>query len=163
MTLDIFWCLALEDEELILEDWRVTKDRIKHFDDVVIRLRLGGVPIASAIIGAGLASFQYTSLIMFSIGKYTINATSIVILLGAFYLLPIFTLDMFHLHLLLISVEHARQIENQEEYRGKLQITTKLTSPFLTKIHTLIAVIIYLGVFTTALALAYAVNYLPNN
>ena len=155
--------LTLEDKDLVLEDWKVTKDRIKHFDDVVVRLRLGGVPIASAIIGAGLASFQYTSQIVFSISKFTINATSIVILLGAFYLLPIFALDMFHFHLLVISVNHGRQIENQEKYRGRLQITTKLTSPTLTRMHTIIAVIIYLGVFITALALAYAVNFLPKS
>lgn len=153
----------MKDEDLILEDWKVTKDRIKHFDEVVIRLRLGGIPIASAIIGAGLASFQYTSQIVFNIGRFTINATSIVILLGAFYLLPIFALDMFHFHLLLISVKHARQIEQQKKYKGKLQITTKLTSPILTKMHTAIAILIYVGVFATALALAYAVNFLPNN
>lgn len=140
----------------------MTKDRIKHFDDVVIRLRLGGIPIASAIIGAGLASFQYTSKIVFTICDLTINATSIVMLLGAFYLLPIFALDVFHFQLLKISVEHARQIERLEKYKDKLQITTKLTSPTLTKVHTLIAIIIYLSVFITALALAYAVNYLPN-
>ena len=152
----------MKDDDLVLEDWKMTKDRIKHFDDVVIRLRLGGIPIASAIIGAGLASFQYTSKIVFTICDLTINATSIVMLLGAFYLLPIFALDVFHFQLLKISVEHARQIERLEKYKDKLQITTKLTSPTLTKVHTLIAIIIYLSVFITALALAYAVNYLPN-
>lgn len=100
-----------KDTDLVFEDWKMTKDRIKHFDDVAIRLRIGGIPIASAIIGAGLASFQYTSTIVFSIGNFSINATSIVILLGAFYLLPILALDIFHFHLLLISVEHAKQIE----------------------------------------------------
>jgi hypothetical protein len=140
----------------------MAKDRIKHFDDIVIRLRLGGVPIASAIIGAGLASFQYTHSIMFSIANLgSVNATSIVILLGAFYLLPICALDMFHYRLLLIAVDHARQIEQQENYKGKLQITTKLTSPILTKIHTIVAMIIYIAVFTAALVLAYAVNFLP--
>lgn len=153
--------LALKDRDLIFEDWKMTKDRIAHFDDVVIRLRLEGIPIASAIIGAGLASFQYTSNIVFNIDKISINATSIVILLGAIYLLPIFALDMFYYRLLMISVEHARQIE-QEEYPGKLQITTKLTSPSLTTAHRVIAIIIYVGIFITALTLAFAVNNLPN-
>ena len=146
--------------DLVLEDWKVTKDRIKHFDDVVIRLRMGGIPIASAIVGAGLASFQYTSSLVFEIGCLSINATSVVILLGALYLLPILALDMFHFRLLLISVEHARQIEQREEYKGKLQITTKLTSPFLTRTHTAVSIIIYGIVFVTALWLAYAANSL---
>jgi hypothetical protein len=151
----------MNDDDLILEDWKMTKDRIKHFDDIVIRLRLGGVPIASAIIGAGLASFQYTSTLLFHIWSYTINATSIVILLGALYILPICILDVFHYHLLVIAVDHARQIEQQDKFRGKLQITTKLTSPILTKIHLSVAIIIYTFVFSIALILSYTVNALP--
>ena len=152
----------MENDDLILEDWKMTKDGIAHFDDVVIRLRLGGIPIASAIIGAGLASFQYTSEIVFSIAGFTINATAIVILLGAFCLLPIFALDMFYYNLLLISVNHARQIEKQEKFKGKLQITTELTSPPLTWTHTAIAIIVYIAVLVTALAIAYAVNISPS-
>jgi len=148
--------------DLVFEDWKMTKDRIKHFDDIVIRLRLEGIPIASAVIGAALISFQYTSKIVFSICSLKINATSIVILLGAVYLLPILALDMFYYKLLMISVEHARQIEKREKYKGKLQITTKLTTGILTTAHRVIAIIIYIGVFVTALVLAYAVNYLPN-
>lgn len=151
----------MKDEDLVFEDWKMTKDRIKHFDDVCVRIRIGGVPIASAIIGAGLSSFEYTSRISFTIGTYNINATSIVILFGTFYLLPIFALDMFHFYLLLVSVKHAREIEQREKFKNKLQITTKLTSPALTRIHTGIAVVIYVGIFLTGLALAYAVNFLP--
>jgi hypothetical protein len=152
--------IDMRDDDLVLEDWKMTKDRIKHFDDIVIRLRLGGVPIASAIIGAGLASFQYTSTVVFRTNSYAINATSIVILLGALYILPICVLDLFHYHLLLIAVNHARSIEQQERFKGKLQITTKLTSPTLTKLHRLFALIIYIAVFVTALILAYAVNFM---
>lgn len=152
----------MKDEDLLLEDWKMTKDRIKHFDDIVIRLRLGGIPIVSAIIGAGLASFQYTSKLLLHINDFAINATSIIILFGALYLLPIFALDLLHYRLLLISVNHARQIEQQEKFKGRLQITTKLTSPTLTNIHTMIAIVIYIIVFVTALALAYAVNFLPS-
>ena len=144
--------------DFVFEDWKMTKDRIKHFDNVVIRLRLGGIPIASAIIGAGLASFQYTSKIIFQLLNFTVNATSIVILLGALYLIPVFALDIFHYHLLRISVEHAKQIEQQKKYKGKLQITTKLTSPVLTKFHTGATILIYGIVFTMALWLPYAVN-----
>lgn len=144
--------------DLVLEDWKMTKDRIKHFDNVVIRLRLGGIPIANAIIGAGLASFQYTSGIALQLPNATINATSIIILLGAFYLIPVFALDVFHYRLLRISVDHAKQIELRKEYKGKLQITTKLTSPKLTLFHTGATILIYGVVFVMALWLAYAVN-----
>jgi hypothetical protein len=150
--------IEMKDEDLILEDWKMTKDRIKHFDDIVIRLRLEGVPITSAIIGAGLASFQYTSKVVFRINNYAINATSIVILLGALYILPVCVLDLFHYHLLVIAVNHARSIEQQEKFQGRLQITTKLTSPTLTMIHRLVAMVIYITLFIAALILAYMVN-----
>lgn len=150
----------MKDEDLILEDWKMTKDRIKHFDDIVIRLRLEGVPITMAIIGAGLASFQYTSKVIFQISNYSLNATSIVILLGALYILPVCILDLFHYHLLVIAVDHAKSIEQQERFRGKLQITTKLTSPTLTIIHVVVAMVIYVTLFVAALILAYMVNFI---
>jgi len=150
----------MRDEDLILEDWKMTKDRIKHFDDVVIRLRLGGVPIASAIISAGLASFQYTSRVLFNFFGYSISGTSIIILLGAAYILPICVLDVFHFKLLTIAVGHARNIEQQDRFKGRLQVTTKLTSPILTKIHLIVALTIYIAIFVTAIGLAYAVNFL---
>jgi hypothetical protein len=148
----------MKDEDLILEDWKMTKDRIKHFDDIVIRLRLEGVPITSAIIGAGLASFQYTSKVVFRINNYALNATSIVLLLGAFYIFPICILDLFHYRLLVIAVDHARSIEQEEKFKGRLQITTKLTSPTLTRIHLIVAMFIYVALFIGAIILAYMVN-----
>ena len=147
--------------DYFFEDWKMTNDKIEHFSDIVIRLRLEGISIAGVIIGAGLASFQYTSEIVFNIDKITINATSIVILLGAFYLLPILFLDMYYYKLLVDSVEHAKTIE-EEKYKGKLQIISKLETPGRTTLHRVIALIIYVGVLITALVLACAVNYLPN-
>ena len=148
----------MKDEDLVLEDWKMTKDRIKHFDDIVIRLRLEGVPISMAIIGAGLGSFQYTSKVIFNVGHYSISATSIVLLLAALYILPLCILDAFHYHLLVIAVDHARSIEQQERFQGKLQITTKLTSPTLTIIHLVVAMVIYVGLFIASIILAYMVN-----
>src|SRR6266567_1441091 len=48
--------LSKTDSELYLKDWEMTKDRIKHFDDVVIRIRTQGVPLATAILAAGFVA-----------------------------------------------------------------------------------------------------------
>lgn len=145
--------------DLILEDWKITKDRIKHFDDVVIRLRLQGIPIATAILAMGLASFEYTHNIKF----LGINTTSLIVALGALYLLPVFFLDMLHYKLLLISVKHGQLIEAIPKYKGKLQITTKLTSPKLTTVHTICAIVIYICIIVCGFVLAYYINTLPTN
>jgi len=146
--------------DLILKDWEMTKDRIKHFDDVVIRMRLQGIPIATAILAVGLASFPYTHPIKVSILHWVITATSVIIALGSIYLIPIFVLDALHYNLLLRSIEHAKQIEQLPKYKGKLQITTILTSPILTRLHTICAVAVYLGVIAFGFVLAYVINLL---
>jgi len=130
----------LNDEELFLKDWEVTKDRIKHFDDEVIRLRIQGLPIATAIQAAGWISFPYTKNI--SVPFLGCTTPSFILLFGSVYLIPILALDLFHLKLLLIAVNHARFIET-ERFGGKLQITTKLTSRKLTLLHTLAAILVY--------------------
>jgi hypothetical protein len=152
------YTIEMKDEDLVFEDWKMTKDRIKHFDDIVIRLRLESVPITVAIIGAGLGSFQYMSKVIFRINNYSLSAASIVLLLAAIYILPVCVLDVFHYKLLVIAVNHAKSIEQQERFQGKLQITTKLTSPTLTIIHLVFAMMIYAGLFIAAIILAYMVN-----
>jgi len=149
----------LKQPDLILKDWEITKDRIKHFDDAVIRLRLQGIPIGTAIQAIGLASFSYTH----NIRVWGVSATSLIIALGAIYLIPIFLLDVLHYKLLLISVEHAKEIEAMPKYLGKLRITTKLTSHKLTILHWACAIVVYLGVIILGLFLAYLVNTIPIN
>jgi len=144
-------------DDLVLEDWKMTKDRIKHFDDVVIRLRLQGIPIGTAIQAIGIASFQYTQNVRF----WNINATSFIILLGSLYLIPIFLLDILHYRLLLISVSHAKQIEAMPTYKDKLQITTKLTSPKLTRLHTICTILVYGFVIAFGFILAYYISMMP--
>lgn len=147
-----------KEEDLILKDWEMTKDRIKHFDDVVIRLRLQGIPIGTAIQAIGLASFQYTQNIRI---WNILSAASLIVALGSIYLIPIFALDMLHYTLLLISVEHARQIEAMPKYKGKLQITTRLTKPLLTKLHWFCAIAVYIGIIIAGFILAYFINGIP--
>ena len=146
-------------KDLVLEDWKMTKDRIKHFDDVVIRLRLQGIPIGTAIQAVGLASVQYTQNI--KIGG--ISAASLIVALGSVYLLPIFFLDLLHYNLLLISVKHGKYIEELPAYKGKLNITKKLTSHKLTLLHTVSAIFVYSGVIALGFVLAYFINTLPDD
>ena len=153
--------LVLEKANLYFEDWKMTNDRIKHLDNLIFRLRLEGIPIASAIIGVGLASFEYTSKIVFSLGVFTINATSIVILMGAVYLMPIFALDWVYYNLLKRAVFHAMDLE-QTKFKGQLFLTNNLTLEKLTKIHSWTARIIYGVVILSSLVTAIAINYLPN-
>jgi hypothetical protein len=150
--------LEEKEDDLILKDWEMTKDRIKHFDDVIIRLRLQGIPIGTAIQAIGLASFQYTQNIKI---LNILSAASLIVALGSIYLIPIFALDILHYTLLLISVEHARQIEAMPKYKGKLQITTKLTKPWLTKLHWFCAIAVYIGIIIAGFILAYFINGIP--
>jgi hypothetical protein len=129
----------MNDEDLILKDWEMTKDRIKHFDDVIIRLRIQGIPIAAAIQAAGFASINYTKNVFF----LGCSLTSLILIFGSLYLLPILGLDLFHFRLLMISVNHAISIEQLPQFKNKLQITSKLTSPKLTKLHTILAAVLY--------------------
>lgn len=64
---------------------------------------------------------------------------------------------------MLISVEHAKQIESIPKYKDKLQITTKLTSPKLTLLHWICAMTVYLGVIFFGFVLAYFVNSVAVN
>ena len=148
----------MNDEDLILKDWEMTKDRIKHFDDVVIRIRLNGIPIGTAIQAAGLASLKYTHTFKFG---GIISPTSLIIAIGSIYLVPIFLLDMLHYDLLMKSVKHGMNIEDQPKYKGKLQITTKLTSDTLTKLHYYCAILVYAGSILGGLLVAFIINTLP--
>lgn len=144
--------------DLIFEDWKMTKDRIKHFDDTVIRLRLQGIPIATAIMTLALTSIKFTQPIEINLFCFKFCATSLIMLIGAFYIIPIFLLDMVHYKLLILSVEHAISIEKQQKYKDKLKITQVLTSPLLTRLHTWSVNILYVLLFLSGLMLAYYVN-----
>lgn len=152
---------SMKELDFYLEDWKMAKDRIRHFDDQIVKLRLEGIPIASAIIGVALLSFQYTSDIVVGFGNFTINATSIAILMGAAYLLPIFVLDLFYYNLLGRAVKYAKKLED-EKFEKKIQITSQLTSKRLSTIHKWTARVIYFSVIITSIILAIAVNSIPS-
>ncbi len=129
----------MNDITLMFEDWKMTKDRIKHFDETMLRLRIQGIPMAAAIIAAAFASMEYTRHVV----VFGFPLTSLILFLGSFYIVPIFGLDYFNFRLLVAAVNHARWIEEQPEFKGKLQVTTKLTSQRFTVNHRLLAFLLY--------------------
>ncbi|WP_165394841.1 hypothetical protein [Methanofollis fontis] len=135
--------MDMDKDALRLEDWKMTKDRISHFDDVIIRLRIQGIPIALSImvLGALLLPFLSNETVPF-LGW---NASSLPFLAAALYLFPICLLDIVHYKLLVHAVQHALDIEKEPPFEGTLQITGQLTNPWYTRIHTTVAIIIYLG------------------
>jgi len=129
----------LTDEDLYLKDWEITKDRIKHFDDIVMRIRVQAIPISSAffIAGWGLHQEGY-------------EWAPWLFIMAAIYIFPIALLDYFHYILLTKSVSHAIDIE-KNKFNNKLQITSKLTTPYLSFVHSLAATIIYIMIFISAI------------
>jgi len=132
----------ITDRFLILKDWEITKDRIKHFDDIVMRIRVHGIPISTAFLTIGWALIS---------ANPELKWVRYVFLFASLYLLPIAFLDFFHYSLLLKAVKHAQYIENNY-FEGKLQITTKLTSPILTILHTVFAILVYAIVIIAGIA-----------
>ena len=127
------------DGELYLKDWEITKDRIKHFDEIVMRIRVQDIPISSAffIAGWGLHNEGY-------------QWAPWLFLLASVYILPIAAFDYFHYILLVKAVRHAIWLE-QNKFDNKIQITQKLTSRWLSILHVGAAAGIYIVIFIASL------------
>lgn len=144
---------SLSGDDLRLEDWRVTKNRISHFNGNLIRLRIQGIPIATAIQAAAFIAFKDIPHIPFNfLGLQLPSAINLIFLSSALYLAPIMLLDFFYFRMLKLSVEHAIDIERIPSFYGKISITRTLTSKRLTLAHrigayTIYAVIILVGVY----------------
>jgi hypothetical protein len=143
----------MDPTELLLEEWKVTKDRISHFDEIVIRLRLEGISLALLIIGIGFMIVQYAPTV--HVTEIDFSAAGLVFIFASAYLIPIFFFDMFHYHLLIKSVEHSIWIENQI-FPGRKSITQKLTSKFLTTIHS----ILFIGLYLIIISMGFVLGYL---
>ncbi|MHA1672724.1 MAG: hypothetical protein ACTSYI_03770 [Promethearchaeota archaeon] len=102
--------------EFLLEDWRMAKDRIKHFDDVVIKLRLEAIPISGLLITLGIT-----------------QQVDVLFLIAAIYLIPIFLLDIVHFTLLIKSVKYALELETK--LNNQVNITTRLTRTWISVLH----------------------------
>ena len=147
--------------DFVFEDWKMAKDRIKHFDDVVVRIRLQGLGIAATIMSIGAASLQFTGAVRFPLGPFTLAGSALIVLLGALYLIPVAALDWLHYQLLIRSVGRALEIERLPDYRGKLCITTELTSFKLTRLHNVVLVAVYSGLAVFGVILFLVLNAVP--
>lgn len=144
-----------EISKLLLEDWKMTKDRIAHFNENLIRLRIQGIPIATAIqIGAFLISKDFSNKpICLPVIDISLSFINLIFFASAIYLIPIFLLDMFYFRMLLLSVKHAINIEKMKDFYGKLSITRSLTSKPLTTLHMAASIIMYIIIISVGIYL----------
>lgn len=135
----------MDKTELLLEEWKITKDRISHFDEIVIRLRIEGISLALLIIGIGFTIVQYAPKVYVNLLQW--SAAGLIFIFASLYLIPIFSFDMLHYYLLLKSVKHSIEIE-RELFLDKIAITQKLTAKTLTVIHSIFFIALYIVIIT---------------
>jgi hypothetical protein len=121
----------------------MTKDRIKHFDDVVMRTRTQGLPLATIIQAAAFVTNQQIgSYSVFTINGFVIHLFPLIMLAGLSYVISVLILDITHFKLLLKAVDHALTIE-KTHFEGKLGITKALTTKSATWSHYIGAYLFY--------------------
>lgn len=149
----------MNEDDILLEDWKITKDRIKHFDDVIMKTRVQGLPIATTIQAAAFASLGSIGKISIQFAGFDLHVFSLIIFAGLVYLVPILLLDLLHYKLLLKAVAHAKSIEERPQFVGKLEITHKLSSRGLSFLHAAGGYGVYIVVFASGIYFALiAVN-----
>lgn len=134
----------MDENDLRLEDWKMTKDRIKHFDDMVMKTRVQGLPIATAIQAIAFASLASVGKIQTTI--LDLSVFSLIIIASLIYLVPVLLLDILHLILLSKAVKHAKNIE-ENFFKETISITRILSSRKLTALHVAGGIGIYAVVF----------------
>ena len=138
----------MEDEDYYLEDWKMTKDRIAHFDNKILTVRLQGMPIATGIQAAGIGLSGYLSEI-----ESPLPVFSLIMLVSIVYIIPIFFLDIYNLKLLRLSVGHAIDLE-RDKFNKKISITHSLTSDKLSALNKIGGAITYLVIICVGIGLA---------
>jgi len=138
----------MEDDEIIIEDWKMTKDKISHFDDILFRTRLEGLPISTGLQAAAFAVDGFVGSMHLAIFGHNIPIFSLIMLASVFYLIPIMMLDKLYFKFLCTAVDHAKSIE-KNNFENKIQITTKLTSLKNTKRHYKTMFLMYFVVMAT--------------
>jgi len=138
-----------KDEYLLLEDWKMAKSKIEFFDDIVMRTRVQGPSIFSAIQAVGF-------LISNNIVQARFNDASIgiaIIIAGLIYLTAILCLDILHYLLLVKARNRAKEIELSPVFKGKLMITQNLSSHGLTILHAMGGYGIYFAFYLVSIVL----------
>ena len=137
----------MEDEDFYLEDWKMTKDRIAHFDNKILTVRLQGIPIATGIQAAGIGLSGYLSEMTSPLPLF-----SLIMAISVLYIIPVFLLDIYNLKLLMLSVKHALDLETQ--LQKKLSITHSLTSDKLSALNKIGGAAVYLVIIVVGIGLA---------
>jgi hypothetical protein len=153
--------MILSDEDnLRLEDWKMSNDRVKYLDDTVMRTRIQGLPIATSIqaaacttLGAKIGDTTVGQTNVFSIGDFHLAVFQLIVGAGLAYLIPVLLLDILHYMLLIKAANHTKYIETQY-FKDKLSITTKLTASHYTHLHTVGAYLIYGFIFVFGILFA---------
>jgi len=138
----------MDDTDYVLEDWKMTKDKISHFDDILFRTRLEGLPISTGLQAAAFAVDGFVGSMHLAIFGHNIPIFSLIMLASVFYLIPIMMLDKLYFKFLCTAVDHAESIE-ENNFENKIQITTKLTSLKNTKRHYKTMFLMYFVVMAT--------------
>ena len=131
--------------ELVLEDWKMSKDRISCFDNAVLTIRISGIPLVLVIIGVGFVIIDKLNEI--TIPFINCNGAILPFVFAALYTIPLCLLDALHYRLLKEAVEHAKSIENSKPFKDLLGITKALTSWKMTLVHTISLYALYSVIF----------------
>lgn len=137
--------------EVVLEDWKIAKDRISVFDSQVIAIRISGIPLVLVIIAVGIVVIDRMNQIIVPI--LNCNGAALPFIFAALYTIPLFLLDALHYDLLLKAVNHAKQIENSPPFKGLLGITNSLTNERLTLVHSWSLYALYATIFFLCIVL----------
>jgi hypothetical protein len=137
--------------ELVLEDWKMAKDRIKSFNDQVNAIRISGIPLVLVIIAVGFVIIDKLNLI--TIPLINCNAAIIPFVFAALFTIPLCLLDIIYYNMLLKAVQHAHSIERREPFKHLICITDKITCPKLQVLHTTSLVALYGTIFMLCLIL----------
>jgi len=148
----------MEKDILYLEDWKVTKERIKHFDDIIIKIRIQGIPIAGALLSVGALLTPILKTYEFPLFG---NAAPLIFIVVSIYVTALIGIDWIHYKLLLESVNHAIFIENISQFKGILQITTILTKNWITRLHLIVALFLYLPILGLSIVISYLLSGQP--
>jgi hypothetical protein len=152
--------MTLSDEDnLRLEDWKVSNETVKYLDDTVMKTRIQGLPIATSIQAAAFTTLgakvgeTVVGQTNVAIGDFNITVFQLIVMAGLAYLIPVLLLDILHYMLLLKAVNHAKFIETRY-FKDKLSITSKLTASHYTHMHTIGAYLIYGFIFVFGILFA---------
>ena len=104
---------AIQEMQLLLEEWKVVMETQMHFNDMIIRMRTTGLSVLIAVFGgAAIAIGQYPDRFVGIAGR-DFHVAAPIILFGLLLWLAIFIIDYFYYHKCLLgAVKRGYQIDD---------------------------------------------------